>query len=231
MHHVRAARIFLFAAVLWMADGTPSLAMQPPPPPLDARTLAALAATADAVALVRVTDVRVIQIPGASDDGPRRVVEATAEVERCLSVAPCGPVVRIREEAWDDPSKSVVPEDAPISSMVAGPRPYHADYHVGDRLLALLEKTGQPDLYRPLGSGTYDRHLGVFVLGEAGVRPFFFSLAPDLAAHADSETAFLDFIAKNLGLPKKESGSRTTGRLPADRGRQRFGGEASYPPR
>jgi hypothetical protein len=91
-----------------------------------------------------------------------------------------------------------------IVSSIAGPSTYHGKYLQDARILVLLEKINGTDKYRPLGSGTYDKHLCEFLIEDDGIKTFYFQFAEDVGKYAGSENQFIDFIEKLIINSNKE---------------------------
>lgn len=196
-------RVLLLAAVNLFLLCFPfgGSAMQPPPPPLNISQFQMLIKEADVIAVGKIDQVH----ESASD------VEAVLAVEKILKGGYSGPSVSIRERRNPDHSKSQEAVSTRngskqmIAASVAGPSFYHGRYRPGMRVVVLLEKVKDTDQYRPLGSGTYNRHLCEFIIEEGGIKTLYFTFADDLAKDAASEQAFIRFIEKTVNQGQSRS--------------------------
>ena len=93
-----------------------------------------------------------------------------------------------------------------IVASVAGPSTYHGKYTQGARILVLLEKIAGTDNYKPLGSGTYDKHLGEFLIEDDGIKTFYFQFAEDVGKYTGSEKQFIGFIKKIIKSSSNKGG-------------------------
>ncbi|MCX6553463.1 MAG: hypothetical protein NTZ12_00385, partial [Candidatus Aminicenantes bacterium] len=90
---------------------------------------------------------------------------------------------------------------------IAGPSTYHGKYVQDARTLVLLEKIEGTDKYRPLGSGTYDKHLCEFLIEDDGIKTFYFQFAEDVGKYAGSEKQFIGFINKLIKDSSNKGGN------------------------
>ena len=174
-------------------------AMQPPPPPLNIAQLKILIAKADIIVVGKINAVK-------ETNETEKTIEATLSIEKLLKGKVSGKTILIREtyknlnpqfsgiEGKDgDESKKI------IVSSIAGPITYHGIYKKGSRMIVFMEKIEGTDKYRPLGSGTYVKHLCEFLIEDDGIKTLYFSFAEDLQKYAGSEKQFVDFL-KSLTL-------------------------------
>jgi len=174
--------------------------MQPPPPPLDIAAFKALIAQADLIVVGEV-----IHRNESSPDAGQlsKSLEITVDVEKSLTKNNCGKHISIRESFPAPlPDKPLplpgnITKDTAgpaISAAKVGPSAYHGVYHRGERIILLLSDTGNACQFRPIGSGTYDRHLGEFLIVNGKIETLYYTFAPDLKRYADSETSFLQLL-------------------------------------
>jgi hypothetical protein len=169
-------------------------AMQPPPPPLNIAQLKTLIAQADLIVVGKVTEVK-------ETEG---TIEATLSIEKLLKGKSAGKTIAIKETYkpanFQTPSlgsKDGVESPQMIVRSTAGPTAYHGKYTQGVRIFVLLEKIAGTDNYRPLGSGTCDKHLGEFLIEDDGIKTtFYFQFAEDVGKYAVSEKNFAGIIKK-----------------------------------
>ena len=83
-----------------------------------------------------------------------------------------------------------------IVGLRAGPSYYHGRYKQGERIIVLLSKIEGTDRYRPLGSGTYDKHLCEFLIKDDGIKTFYFKFADDVGKYVGSEEQFIGLIRR-----------------------------------
>jgi hypothetical protein len=182
--------------LIWLLLSDGVYAVQAPPPPLDLSRLRTLIAEADAIALGTVEEAQ----------EKEESVEAVLGIEKLLKGDVAAKTVAI-EERFDPMAgrvPGVIPEDQGDSQKKivvhrAGPRAYHGRYQRGMRIVVFLEKIKGIDQYRPLGSGSYDRHLCEFIIEPAGIKTFYFTLADDVAQYAQSEGPFVCLIEQIAG--------------------------------
>ena len=175
--------------------------MQPPPPPLNLAQLRMLTLKADLIAVGKIA--RVKETEGAIGGETKKTVEAVLSIEKLLKGRVAGKTIIIKEtyKTFDSqlPGLEIKDEGEPkkmIVSSRAGPSCYHGRYRQGMRIVVLLEKIKATDEYRPLGSGTYDKHLCEFLIEDNGIKTFYFKFADDVGKYAGCEEQFIDFIRK-----------------------------------
>jgi hypothetical protein len=131
-------------------------------------------------------------------------IEATVHIEKLLKGKAAGKTIVIKETYkpanFQTPalgSKDGVESPQMIVRSTAGPATYHGRYKKDGRILVLLEKIEGTDNYKPLGSGTYDKHLGEFLIEDDGIKTtFYFQFAEDVGKYTGSEKQFINFIKK-----------------------------------
>ena len=175
--------------------------MQPPPPPLNLPQLRMLTSEADLIAVGKIA--RVKETEGANGRETKKTVEAVLSVEKLLKGRVAGKTIIIKEtyKTFDSqlPGLGSKDEGEPkkiIVSSRAGPNCYHGRYRQGMRIVVLLEKIKAMDEYKPLGSGTYNKHLCEFLIEDNGIKTFYFKFADDVGKYAGCEEQFIDFIRK-----------------------------------
>ena len=174
-------------------------AMQPPPPPLNLAQLRTLTSEADLIAVGEID--RVKETKGANRGEAKKTVEAALSVEKLLKGKVVGKAIIIREtyktfdpQLTDLESKDEGAPKKMIVSSKAGPSCYHGRYRVGMRIVVFLEKIEGADKFRPLGSGTYDKHLCEFLIENGGIKTFYFRFADDLGQYVEAEKIFIALI-------------------------------------
>ncbi len=172
-------------------------AMQPPPPPLNIAQLQMLIEKADVIVVGQIDEIKETE----KTEKTEKTVEATLSIEKLLKGKVAGKTITIREtyktykpELVDHASRDESAPKKTIVKSIAGPRAYHGKYRQGERVLVLLEKIEGSDRYRPLGSGTYNKHLCEFLIGDDGVRTYYFQLSDDVGKYRTNEKQFVDFI-------------------------------------
>ena len=172
-------------------------AMQPPPPPLNIAQLKTLVAQAD---LIIIGEIKAVK---ETEDS----LEATVRIEKLLKGKAGGKTIAIKEargSATTRPADAISKEDSEPSKMIvanrAGPSFYHGRYKQGMRIVVLLEAIKGTNEYRPLGSGTYDKHLCVFPIENHGIQTFYFQFAEDVKKYAEREDRFIYFIKKTTKI-------------------------------
>jgi len=176
--------------------------MQPPPEPLNIQKLRQLISQADLIAVGKV--ISVTQSEYSKEVEKMTAVSAVLSVEKLLTGRELSDHTITIYETYPAPDflkppSASMPRDkgAPEKAVVglrAGPSCYHGRYEQGDRIIVFLvaiEGTGE---YKPLGSGTYDKHLCEFVIQKDGIKAFYFRFADDLLPHVGSEDDFIDLI-------------------------------------
>lgn len=169
--------------------------MQPPPPPLDVAQFKTLIDQAEVIIVGKVKEVR-------EKEG---ILEVSVCVKDWLKGRSAGNKIVIHETYRNVQSQRITLEtkneaDPPgkIERAIAGPSAYHGKYPKGARILVLLEKVEGSDRYRPLGSGTYNRHLCEFLIERDGVHTLYFRFAEDMEKYAVSGKQFVFFVKKSL---------------------------------
>jgi len=175
--------------------------MQPPPPPLNLAQLKMLTSEADIIAVGEID--RVKETKGENRGEVKETVEAVLSVEKLLKGKVVGKAIIIREtyktfdpQLTDLESKDEGAPKKMIVSSKAGPSCYHGRYRVGMRIVVFLEKIEGADKFRPLGSGTYDKHLCEFLIENGGIKTFYFRFADDVGKYAGCEEQFTGLIEK-----------------------------------
>ena len=169
-------------------------AMQPPPPPLNLAQLKMLIAKADVIVVGQIDEVE-------ETEGK---VEASLRIEKLLKGNVATKIISIMEtcKTFDSRPPGHGSRDEGVSKKtivksIAGPSAYHGKYRQGERMLVLLEKIEESDRYRPLGSGTYNKHLCEFLIEDDGIKAYYFQFSDDVGKYRVNEERFVDFI-RNL---------------------------------
>jgi len=176
--------------------------MQPPPPPLNIAQLKILVAQADLIVIGKINEVK--ETAGT--------IEAALSIEKLLKGKVAGNTIAIEETykpaSFQTPalgSKNEGESPQMIVRSTAGPGAYHGKYKKGSRIVVLLEKIEATGNYRPLGSGTYNKHLCEFLIENDGIKANYFQFAEDVGKYTGSEKQFISFIKK---LIKSNSNKR-----------------------
>lgn len=194
--------IFLIFILLHITDGV--YAMQPPPPPLNLEQLSVLISKADVIIVGKINEAKETE----------KTVEAVLSIEKLLKGKVAGNILAITEAC--EPVTTRLPDvgsksDGEPKKMIvrsrAGPSYYHGKYKQGTRVIILLENIIGTDKYRPLGSGTYDKHLCEFLIEDYGIKTLYFQFADDLIKYAGSENQFIDIIKKFIKSGSNIGGS------------------------
>lgn len=187
-------------------------AMQPPPPPLNLSQLRILISEADLIAVGKIDSVK--ETEGANGGDTKKTVETLLSVEKLLKGKVAGKTIIIKEtyKTFDSQSLGLGSKDEGdpkkmIVSSRAGPSCYHGRYRQGMRIVVLLEKIKGADEYRPLGSGTYDKHLCEFLIENDGIKAFYFKFADDVRKYVGSEEQFIGFIRKLMNQVQTKGGN------------------------
>ena len=174
--------------------------MQPPPPPLNLAKFKDLISLADVIAVGKVGAVQETQELVGGE--MHRTVAAGLHIEKLLKGKVPGENLTIQESypvlnpsPPQSAGKGGTEPQGMIAGMKAGPMAYHGHYSEGARLIVLLAK-GPGTKYRPLGSGSYDKYLGEFLLEKDGVKTLYFKFAEDLSPYAASEESFVNLIKR-----------------------------------
>ncbi len=192
------ARVAVSAClILYIAQ--PGYAMQPPPAPLDLVQLRELVSEADIIIAGEILHVKETEII----DGKERStsIAASLRIKKLLKGDAFGKVLTI-QETYPTFHSSLVdsgPSDkgksaTPIIGVTVGPRRYHGRYQQGSRVIVLLAHVAGTDQYRPLGSGTFDKHLCEFLIEGGGIKALYFGFAPDMQPYVGSEETFINVI-------------------------------------
>jgi hypothetical protein len=190
----KATLVFGICVILLLV--TRGYAMQPPPPPLNIAQLKILIAEADMIVVGKINAIK-------ETEEREKTVEATLSIEKNLKGKVAGKTIVIRETYKTYKPEllglGTIDENEPrkmVVSEVAGPSTYHGKYVQDARILVLLEKIQGTDQYKPLGSGTYDKHLCEFLIEDDGIKKLYFQFAEDVGKYAGSENQFIYFIEK-----------------------------------
>lgn len=184
--------------------------MQPPPPPLNLAQLKMLIAEADMIAVGKIKAVKETE----EAEKAEKTVEATLSIEKLLKGKVAGKTIVINEtyktykpQLLGPGSRDEGESQKMIVSSIAGPSTYHGKYIQGARILVLLEKIEGTDKYRPLGSGTYDKHLCEFLIEDDGIKTLYFQFADDVGKYIAGEKQFIGFIKKLINLIQTKGGN------------------------
>ncbi len=171
--------------------------MQPPPPPLDLVQLRILISKADLIVVGKIDKAQETE----------QTVEAVLIIEKLLKGKIAGKTIAIKEalapvttKAADATSKDESEPSKMVVANRAGPSFYHGRYKQGMRIVVLLEAIKGTNEYRPLGSGTYDKHLCLFPIENRGIQTFYFQFAEDVKKYAEREERFICFIKKTIKI-------------------------------
>jgi len=212
LHNRRIKRtrpVFLVCVIFFLVPET-GYAMQPPPRPLNIVKLRVLISEADVIAVGKIGTVK----ESESVDGvqKKKSIEVVLSIEKLLKGEVPGTTVVIKETCpiFQSPISAPKPIDEgepkrTIIRLTSGPSCYHGRYKQGSRIVVLLEKTDGKDDYKPLGSGTYDKHLCEFPIENDGIKTFYFRFAADLVQYVASEEKFIGLI-KSLIDSNSEKG-------------------------
>jgi len=177
--------VFLFA--------TNGGAVQPPPPPLNIVQFKTLITQADLIVVGKIKEVK-------ETEG---TVEAAVVIEKLLKGKFAGKTIEIKESynTVNPPKSSIESKNAGESNKIivaeiAGPNTYHGKYKKDLRIVVLMEKIEGTNKYRPLGSGTYNKHLCEFLIENDGIKTYYFQSAEDVGKYTVSEKLFTNFIKK-----------------------------------
>jgi len=181
--------------------------MQPPPPPLNIAQLKTLVAQADIIVVGKINEVK-------ETEG---TIEATLGIEKLLKGKIAGKTIVIKEtyKTFNSSSPALGLKDGGESQKkmiirsTAGPSAYHGKYKKDSRIIALMEKIEGTDNYRPLGSGTYNKHLCEFLIENDGIKSIeinYFRFAEDVRKYIGSEKQFISFIKKLIKSSSNQGG-------------------------
>ena len=73
------------------------------------------------------------------------------------------------------------------------------------RIIVFLAKIKGTDIYKPLGSDTYDEYFSQFPIDNNRIKAFYFKFADDVKKYAGSEQEFIGLI-RSLIDPDSEKG-------------------------
>ena len=190
----KKAKLFVGICLILLLVAQGGYAMQPPPPPLSIEQLKMLIVQAD---LIVVGNINTVNITVEAEE----TVEATLSIEKLLKGKVAEKTIVIKETYKTYKPQLLVPGSGDkgdskkmIVSSIAGPSTYHGKYIKDARILVLLEKIGGTDKYRPLGSGTYDKHLCEFLIEDEGIKAFYFKFAEDVGKYAENGKQFIGII-------------------------------------
>ena len=179
--------------------------MQPPPPPLNLALLKMLIAEADLIVVGKITAVKESEKAEKTEETEKteKTVEAAVRIETLLKGKASGETIVIKEiyKSYNSQlpgpgSKDGGEPPKMIVSSIAGPSTYHGRYKKDSRIVVLMEKIEGTDKYRPLGSGTYDKHLCEFLIEDNGIKTLYFQFADDVGKYIAGEKQFIGFIKK-----------------------------------
>jgi hypothetical protein len=174
--------------------------MQPPPPPLNLQELRNLVSEAEVIVVGKIGKVK--EIDSVNGTEARKTLEVILNIEELLKGDVSGKTIVIKETypTFDSPktgpAQGVQGPPKTIIGLRAGPSCYHGRYKEGERIIVLLAKIVGTNEYKPLGSGTYDKHLCAFPIEGDGIQTFYFRFAADVANHSGSEKKFIDLIKR-----------------------------------
>jgi len=204
-------RVALACIIIFFVAKT-GYAMQPPPPPLNLQKLRNLISKADLIAVGKVGEIKEIESVKGKEE--RKTLEIILEIKKLLKGDISGKMLIIKETypTLDSLKSGLTPmlgdKGAPqkvIIGLIAGPSCYHGRYRQGERIIVLLSKIKGSDLYRPLGSGTYDQYLCQFLIDNNRIKAFYFKFADDVKKYVASEEEFIGLI-RSLINPDSEKG-------------------------
>ena len=177
--------------------------MQPPPPPLDSTQLQKLIAEADVIVVGQID--RVKKSEEVTEARKKITTEVIVKIEKVLKGKIPGKDICIKESypgfsavTVEPTSKENIKAQKTIIPTVAGPRCYYGRYQEDARIIALLAEIEGTNQYKPLGSGTYDKHLCEFLIENGGIKTLYFRFADDVEKYAHSEDDFIGLIKRLL---------------------------------
>jgi len=193
------AKSVLSACVMFFLVAKIGYGMQPPPPPLDIMQLKRLISEADVIVVGKID--RVKESKSVNGGQTKKSIEVILSVKKLLKGEVSGKAVFIKESypvfapltPGSVPRTEGVPKKA-IIGLRAGPSCYYGRYKQGDRIIVLLANIEGTGGYKPLGSGTYDKHLCEFPIENDVIKTFYFRFATDLVQYVGSEEKFIDLI-------------------------------------
>lgn len=181
------AFFFLFVVVAWT--------MQPPPPPLNLANLKKLVSQADVVLVGRVVSVKKALKP---DQPTLKEIEVSVEIKRLLKGKAPGSTITVREDI--PVRKNIQVKGNPkVVGVRIGPTPYHGVYELGDNVVLILVKSeGREDEYQPIGSGSYDKYFGEFLIRGGRIKPLYYRFSDDIEKYTRSEGEFISLVENIL---------------------------------
>jgi len=195
------AKSILSAVVVFFFAFEVGYPMQPPPSPLNLTQFRKLISEADVIAVGKIDSVK--ETESLNGVEMKRTVEATLSIEELLKGKVTGKTIVIKETypTSNSPTLGLVPRDEgksrkTITVIRVGPSRYHGRYRQGALIIVLLAKIKGTDVYKPMGSGTYDKHLCEFLIESAGIKMLYFRFADDVGKHAGSKEQFIGLIRK-----------------------------------
>ena len=198
----RWAASVLLASVLFFFVAAAGYSMQPPPPPLDLPQLRQLISEADLIVAGKIVSVRETECVKGGER--RTAVAAALSVEKPLKGDALSDSTILIEETYPAPDflkpppapvpRDNIRPDKAVVGLRAGPSCYHGRYERGGRIIVFLKDIKGTCGYKPLGSGTYDKHLCEFFIETDGIKTLYFRFADDLLPYAGSEDEFIGLI-------------------------------------
>ena len=180
--------------------------MQPPPPPLNIEQLKMLIADADIIGIGKITGVKEAE----------GTLEATLSIEELLKGKVDGNTIGITEtyKVLNPPptasnSKTAGEPPQMITRTIAGVSAYSGKYKKDARIIVFLKNIEGTDQYKPLGSGTYNKYLGEFIIENDGIKSIeidYFKFAQDVGKYAGSEKQFISFIEQLIKSGSNKGG-------------------------
>ena len=195
------AKSVLSACVMFFLVAKIGYGMQPPPPPLDIMQLKRLISEADVIVVGKID--RVKESKNVNGGQTKKSIEVILSVEKLLKGEISDKLIIIKEtyptldSLKSDPTQLPRDKGAPKKAIIglrAGPSCYHGKYKQGERIIVLLANIEGTGGYKPLGSGTYDKHLCEFPIENDGIKTFYFRFAADLVQYVGSEEKFIGLI-------------------------------------
>lgn len=203
MSNIFPAKLVLYGCIILFFVSEPGYAMQPPPPPLNSAQFQELIAEADVIVVGRIEHVE--KSEGVNGARKKITIEVVLKIEKVLKGKIPGKDICIKESypsfssvTIDPTSKENIKAQKTIISTVAGPRCYYGRYKEDTRIIALLAVIEGTNQYKPLGSGTYDKHLCEFLIENGSIKTLYFRFADDVEKHAHSEDEFIGLIKRLL---------------------------------
>lgn len=195
--------LWICLTLLHVANG--GYAMQPPPPPLNIAQLKTLITAADLIIVGKIAVVKETE----------STMEATLNIKKLLKGKVVGKTIVINE-TYKAPNSQATAlgsntegESPKIVRTIAGPSTYHGKYKNGARVVVLLKKIDGTSKYIPLGSGTYNKYLGEFIIEDDGIKSIeinYFRFAEDVGKYTGSEKLFIRFIKQLINSSSNREG-------------------------